>query len=528
MTLFFFLFFISLLSVEIFQNYTIYHLVKRTMKKKFFIFLSVFIILIFKFCDPGNPVPTLNSLLPDSAVAHMPTFTLTAYGADFVEGAKIVFNKVEKPTTFVSSTELTCEINPEDTAFSFEQKKVTKEYNGQAIIDLEVMVLNPIPVGCYSTAIDYPIYMNPIFLVPINISNNTENSYGPDIEVDSARNLNVVWQDNANGNFEIYLKRSTDTGENWSSVINISNNAASSSLPKIAVDSADNLNVVWYDYTPGNKEIYFSRSNDDVDIWSPAVNISHLDGRDSYDSYCPVIAVDSADNLNVVWHVSYSGATEKKEVYFCRSTDDGVSWRDAENIPDNLEVACYQDIGIDSSGNLNVVWMTNTSTPVGEIYFSRSTNNGVNWNSPVNISNLSGTSRVPSIAVDSVGNINVAWSDDSPGNHEIYFKRSTNNGVFWSSVKKISNSRGDAFDPTIALDSAGNLNVVWFDDTPGNEDIYFSRSIDNGATWSTPVNISNNSGLSSWPRIAVYSAGRIYVVWEDNTPGNWEIFFTRS
>ena len=44
--------------------------------------------------------------------------------------------------------------------------------------------------------------------------------------------------------------------------------------------------------------------------------------------------------------------------------------------------------------------------------------------------------------------------------------------------------------------------MVWQDNTPGNPDIFFSASTDGGLTFSEPENISENSGGSVEPQIS--------------------------
>ena len=75
--------------------------------------ISVFglgLLLILVNCN--NPLPTLSSLTPDTKVYHMPSFTLTVNGTDFSSDTAIVFDGVQKQTTFVSSTEITCQVDP--------------------------------------------------------------------------------------------------------------------------------------------------------------------------------------------------------------------------------------------------------------------------------------------------------------------------------------------------------------------------------------------------------------------------------
>ena len=90
----------------------------------------------------------------------------------------------------------------------------------------------------------------------------------------------------------------------------------------------------------------------------------------------------------------------------------------------------------------------------------------------------------------------------------------------------MSNNTGNSFNPQIAT-SGNNVYVTWYDATPGNNDIFFAASNNNGTSFGTPINISNNTGSSFNPQIAT-SGNNVYVTWQDDTPGNFDIFFAAS
>ena len=150
----------------------------------------------------------------------------------------------------------------------------------------------------------------------------------------------------------------------------------------------------------------------------------------------------------------------------------------------------------------------------------------VNVPSPQTLSNSPGNSTNPQIALYN-NNLYVVWSDDSTGNGDIYFKRSVDNGTTFGSLENLSNSPGNSTNPQIALYN-NNLYVVWSDDSTGNGDIYFKRSVDNGTTFDTVNNISNNNtGSSSDPEIGT-SSNNVYVVWTDTSSNKSEIFYRQS
>jgi hypothetical protein len=65
---------------------------------------------------PPNKTPAITSINPAMVGAGTGAFTLTVNGTDFVNGSVVQFNGVNRPTTFVSSTQLTAQIAAEDIA----------------------------------------------------------------------------------------------------------------------------------------------------------------------------------------------------------------------------------------------------------------------------------------------------------------------------------------------------------------------------------------------------------------------------
>src|SRR6476469_8061612 len=146
------------------------------------------------------------------------------------------------------------------------------------------------------------------------------------------------------------------------------------------------------------------------------------------------------------------------------------------------------------------------------------------FNVPKNVSNSSGQSLFPKIAL-SGNNMYAVWSDTSTGNSEIFLARSTDGGLTFSTPTNLSSDSGQSRTPSIAA-SNSNVYVVWSSNVGSNSEIFLARSTDGGLTFSTS-DISNNAGFSYTPQLAV-SGSNVYVVWNDNTSGNLDIMFARS
>jgi len=348
----------------------------------------------------------------------------------------------------------------------------------------------------------------------------SSDSYDPEIAIDSNNNLHLVWCDYTPGNSEIYYKRSTDGGLTWSGSKRLTWNSGNSVYPAIAIDSNNNLHVVWCDSTPGNWEIYYKRSTDGGLSWGAMKRLTWNSGS----SCDPAIAIDSNNNLHVMWHDWTPG---NWEIYYKRSTDGGSTWNATKRITWTSSDSYDPEIAIDSNNNLHLVWCDYTPGN-SEIYYKRSTDGGLTWSGSKRLTWTSGNSVYPAIAIDSNNNLHVMWHDWTPVNSEIYYKRSTDGGSTWSATKRLTWNSGSSCDPAIAIDSNNNLHLVWEDSTPGNSEIYYKRSTDGGSTWSATKRVTWTSGGSYGPAIAIDSNNNLHVVWYDYTPGNHEIYYKKG
>lgn len=137
----------------------------------------------------------------------------------------------------------------------------------------------------------------------------------------------------------------------------------------------------------------------------------------------------------------------------------------------------------------------------------------------VNVSGTGGDSRQPHMVLDPAGTLHIAWADDtgSPGNYRILYKRSFDRGQTFTDAIQLSSGGGAALRPRLAV-RGGAVYLVWHEDVSATKDIMFSRSLNGGASFESPINISNTPGQSMEGRIAVGPSGTIFVVWDEASP----------
>ena len=91
-------------------------------------------------------------------------------------------------------------------------------------------------------------------------------------------------------------------------------------------------------------------------------------------------------------------------------------------------------------------------------------------------------------------------------------------GQNWSEPVNISTMNGINQNPDLFIDNSGILHCVWAHRIEVNYTvIYYSKSIDDGQTWSIPVNISQND--DKWllnPNVVVDSENNIYISYDYN------------
>lgn len=326
------------------------------------------------------------------------------------------------------------------------------------------------------------------------------------------------------GIFGIYLISSMGLlGQTWDSPNRLTWNYGFSVLPVVAIDYHDMVYVVWVDSTPGVDEIYYKRSIDQGSSWGA---LKRLTWNTTY-SDSPYLAIGPGKTLNLVW-TEYMGTSAAGDIFYKNSLDSGNTWSPTQRLTWSSDDTRYPAASVDSSGNLYVLWREDVSGNNMEIYLKKTTNSGANWSAIQRLTWNTGDSRSPHIATDSSNNIHIVWSDDSSGNYEIMYKKSTNGGANWSANQRLTWSSGLSGNPFIGASSGNNLYIVWKDNVSGNDEIYFKKSANSGNTWSALQRLTWNSGDSGAPVLAVDSSNNIHLVWEDQTPGCCEVFYKLS
>ncbi len=206
--------------------------------------------------------------------------------------------------------------------------------------------------------------------------------------------------------FDIFVARSVDNGENWSTPVPLNTDAAVDSVhdlqPAVAIDDSGRCIALWQGTRDGASAILAARSLDSGANWSnpiPLVTVTDLRAVPPSVSH-PDVAMDNDGHCVAVFRSTLiptvmAGAGEPRAairsfVLTARSSDGGASWstsdliRSREAADQSIEDSAT--VATDRLGNWVAVWVSDDSAGMpprkSDILVARSADHGAHWSSP--------------------------------------------------------------------------------------------------------------------------------------------------
>ena len=335
-------------------------------------------------------------------------------------------------------------------------------------------------------------------------TDNTGSAIYPQITFDNSGNALAVWKQSDGSMYNIYANRYT-AGVGWGTreLIETDDSGVAFS-PQIASDPLGNMIAVWQQSDGTRSNIYANRYVAGSG-WSGRVLIETVDE----DPESPQVAMDSSGNALAVWQ-QYDGIRDN--IWANRYTA-GIGWGTAALIEtDNTGDANDPQVAMDHLGNALAAWEQFDGIR-NNIWANRYTA-GVGWGTAALIeTDNTGTANYPQIDFDNSGNALAVWQHHDGLRYNIFANRYTA-GVGWGTSQIIdSENLGDALYPQIASDSLGNMVAVWYQSDGTRDNIWANRYIA-GSGWGTAGLIeTDNVGDAHDPQVASDPAGNMIAVW---------------
>ncbi len=256
------------------------------------------------------------------------------------------------------------------------------------------------------------------------------------------------------------------------------------------------------------------------------------------ESFIPSLAVDSLGNIHIAWYdwTSYSGSGTDHDIFYKKYDDSTSSWTTTEVVStESTGVSNLPSLAVDHLGNVHIAWNDNTSY-VGagvdnDIFYKRWDTSSSSWSTTEVVSTESFHSSMwPTVAVDYLGNVHVAWDDlsDIAGSgvdKDIFYKFWNSSSSTWSITEVISTeSSGHSEYPFLVTDTLGNVHVAWVDHSDyalsgSDADIFYKYWNATTSTWNFTLVVSEESTGDGYkrPSLAVDKSMNVHIAWVDET-----------
>ena len=339
----------------------------------------------------------------------------------------------------------------------------------------------------------------------------------PSISVDGNGDFIVAWTDYRNGNEDIYAQRFSDDGATVGNNFKVNDDIGilMQRFPTISADDSGSFIIVWEDDRNGNMDIYAQRFSSDGTPQGSNFKVnaditSTLQGN-------PSISVDSSGNFIIAWQDERNG---NEGIYAQRYLSDGTVLGNNFKVSDDQGMV--PAISEDDSGNFCITWGDDRNSN-WDIYAQRFSSDGIPLGSNFRVNDDQGSNdhNYPSISTSGIGNFIISWWDGRSGGGDIYAQRYSNNGIPLGINFKVNDDQGSSnqWSTEISANVSGNFIITWWDTRNDDRDIYAQRYSSDGKILGSNFLVTNTGdGLQRYPDVELWNK-RIYNTWEDDRGG---------
>ena len=249
-----------------------------------------------------------------------------------------------------------------------------------------------------------------------------------------------------------------------------------------------------------------------------------------------VVVGDEGETVYAVWQeIVFSGGSHGGEIFFARSTDGGESFSEPANLSQTTAGAGKGRLTSEHwhNGSLDIAVSADTSELSvawteyeGALRFSRSVDGGQNFSAPEHIAGATDgndpPARGPSIAAGENGEVYLAWTVGEKDDADIRVAHSEDGGRSFGEATVAEQTGGHSDGPKIAVDSAGDLHLVFAESPHGlyerSHIRYLSKPADEEAFGTSRIisaePTDEDETAASFPSLAIDGDDDLFVLWE--------------
>jgi|GEM_PF-1136118 len=248
------------------------------------------------------------------------------------------------------------------------------------------------------------------------------------------------------------------------------------------------------------QDVFVRRFDKATNSWSAAVDLTTV----SNTTFTPKLAVDAQGNALVGWVQSDGTAAS---TYVSRYDAATQSWSAAQLVESvSAAVSTTDGLVVDINGGYAAVsWVQSSSLYVARL-------SGGTWAARELVESSSNSASKPAIAVDSSGNVSVLWQQSDGTAVSVYANRYSVASSSWGSAALLESSGTVVSTPKLAFDGNGNGIAVW---QQGND--LFARRYDKATdTWAAAVALDSRTATVGSISLSVDAQGNAIAGWVQN------------
>jgi len=296
--------------------------------------------------------------------------------------------------------------------------------------------------------------------------------------------------------------------------------------PVVAMDDSGAFMVAYQDNRNGDWDIYVQQFDNDGNSLGPEIRANDDEGVAS--QFQPVIASDADGNFVITW--TDERLLEDNDIFMQCFQSDGNHIGVNVRVNDDVNEALQRNpaIAISSNGEFMIAW---EDRRIGNrsIYAQRFTAQGESLGENMLVSDAPQCSS-PTIGALDGGRYLAAWTDYRDGNFDVYAQWLENDGQAIGSAFKVNDDTGSArqFYPAIATGQGGHIVITWKDERSGSA-IYAQRYISPGYVAGSNFKVNGKSAGSApnYPAVAVDASGRFTIAWQASMGSVYNVYAQR-
>lgn len=328
----------------------------------------------------------------------------------------------------------------------------------------------------------------------------------------------------------VWVSRSQDQGRSFSTPARVNatpeNIAADGeNRPKIAVTPEGRIYVSWTQSLdkPYTGNVRFSRSLDGGKTFSAPITVN--DNHELISHRFETLLVDAAGRIHLAWldkrdvaaaqaaGQAYAGAA----LYYALSTDGGQSFGPNQRLAANSCECCRVAMALDGDGMPLVFWRHVFGRNVRDHALLKLDGRST----PIRVSHDEWEIDAcphhgPALAVAADGSRHLAWFDDAPERHGLFYARMEPDGRL-SPPMSFGHYAAQAAHPSV-LAAGAQIWLAWKEFDGERAVVRAMNSADGGRSWHTPHRMADTAGASDHP-LLIADGSRAYLSWNTAQEG---------